>query len=124
MKKKMKNGIVESITGERPYLMRAPSGGYNNTVVKAAEDSGRMYIQWSVDGIDYGDAEAQDIYERSVRRTQNGDIILLHNGTNNTAAILPKILEALECKYEFVTVSELIYKDNYVIDNTGRQFQK
>ena len=118
------DGIVESITGERPYLMRAPSGGYNNTVVKAAEDSGRMYIQWSVDGIDYGDAEVQDIYERSVRRTQNGDIILLHNGTKNTAAILPKILEALECKYEFVTVSELIYKDNYVIDNTGRQFQK
>lgn len=118
------DGIVESITGERPYLMRAPSGGYNNTVVKAVEDSGRMYIQWSVDGIDYGDAEAQDIYERSVRRTQNGDIILLHNGTKNTAAILPKILEALECKYEFVTVSELIYKDNYVIDNTGRQFQK
>ena len=50
------DGIVESITDERPYLMRAPSGGYNNTVVKAAEDSGRMYIQWSVDGIDYGDA--------------------------------------------------------------------
>ena len=118
------DGTVESITGERPYLMRAPSGGYNNTVVKAAKDSGRMYIQWSVDGIDYGDAEVQDIYERSVRRTQNGDIILLHNGTKNTAAILPKILEALECKYEFVTVSELIYKDNYVIDNTGRQFQK
>ena len=23
------DGIVESITGERPYLMRAPSGGYN-----------------------------------------------------------------------------------------------
>ena len=82
--------------------MRAPSGGYNNTVVKAAEDSGRMYIQWSVDGIDYGDAEAQDIYERSVRRTQNGDIILLHNGTNNTAAnSAEKYLEALECKYEF-----------------------
>ena len=52
------------------------------------------------------------------------DGIVLHNGTKNTAAILPKILEALECKYEFVTVSELIYKDNYVIDNTGRQFQK
>ena len=33
------------------------------------------------------------IYERSVRRTQNGDNFL-HNGTNNTA-ILPKILEAL-----------------------------
>lgn len=117
------DGIVESITGERPYLMRAPSGGYNNTVVKVAGGQ-RKNVYSVVGGRNcYGDAEAQNIYERSVRRTQNGDIILLHNGTKNTAAILPKILEALECKYEFVTVSELIYKDNYVIDNTGRQFQ-
>lgn len=114
--------VVESITGEKPYLMRAPSGGYNNTVVKTVEDSGRMYIQWSVDGIDYGDADADDIYSRTVGKTDKGDIILLHNGTENTATVLPKIIEALECKYEFVTVSELIYRDDYIIDNTGRQF--
>lgn len=116
------DNIIEGITGEKPYLMRAPSGRYNNTVVKTVEDSGRMYIQWSVDGIDYGDADADDIYTRTVKKTEKGDIILLHNGTENTAAILPKIIEALECKYEFVTVSELIYGDNYIIDNTGRQF--
>lgn len=114
--------VVEEITGIKPTLMRAPSGGYNDTVIKAAEESGRTYIQWSVDGIDYGDSEAQSIYERCVRRTKAGDIILLHNGTKNTANILPKILEALECKYEFAPVSELIYTDNYTIDNTGRQF--
>lgn len=33
------DGIVESITGERPYLMRAPSGGIITLSVKAAEDS-------------------------------------------------------------------------------------
>lgn len=115
---------VEKITGKRPYLMRAPSGGYNDTVVKAADGSGRLYIQWSVDGIDYGDAEKEEIYDRVVSKTKNGDIILLHNGTKNTASVLPKILEALECKYEFATVSELIYVNNYTIDNTGRQFQK
>lgn len=116
--------VVEEVIGVRPYLMRAPSGGYNDTVVKAAEGSGRMYIQWSVDGIDYGDAQPQDIYDRSVKNTAAGDIILLHTGTASTAQILPKILEALECKYEICTVSELIYTDNYIIDNNGRQFQK
>ena len=116
------DAAVEGIIGEKPRLMRAPSGGYNDTVVKAAEESGRTYIQWSVDGIDYGDSEAAAIYERCVKRTKAGDIILLHNGTKNTANVLPKILEALECKFEFSTVSELIYADNYVIDNTGRQF--
>lgn len=118
------DAIIEEITGEKPCLVRAPSGGYNNTVVKAVEGSGRQYIQWSVDGIDYGDAEAQSIYDRVVKKTQAGDIILLHNGTKNTANILPKILEALECDYEFAPVSELIYRDNYIIDNTGKQFQK
>lgn len=116
--------IVEKITGIRPRLMRAPSGGYNNTVIKAADSSGRTYIQWSVDGIDYGDADAQSIYDRSVKNTRSGDIILLHNGTKCTANILPKILEALECKFKFSTVSELIYENNYIIDNTGRQFAK
>lgn len=118
------DAVIEEVTGEKPYLMRAPSGGYNDTVIKAVDGSGRTYIQWSVDGIDYGEAQPQDIYDRSVKNTAAGDIILLHTGTENTSAVLPKILEALECKYEFATVSEIIYSDNYIIDNNGRQFQK
>lgn len=118
------DAVIAEFTGEKPYLMRAPSGGYNDTVIKAVDGSGRTYIQWSVDGIDYGKAQPQDIYDRSVKNTAAGDIILLHTGTENTSAVLPKILEALECKYEFATVSELIYSDNYIIDNNGRQFQK
>lgn len=118
------DAVIAGVTGKKPYLMRAPSGGYNNTVVKTVENSGRMYIQWSVDSIDYGGASEQEIYDRSVKKTSAGDILLLHNGTENTAKVLPKILEALECRYEFATVSELIYHENYIIDNTGRQFTK
>ena len=115
---------IESAIGTKPRLARAPSGGYNNTVVKAIEESGRQYIQWSVDGIDYGDADAASIYERCVKKTKAGDIILLHTGTKNTANVLPKIIEALECDYELVTVSDLIYTEDYKIDNTGRQFKR
>ncbi len=115
---------IASVTGEKPYLMRAPSGGYNDTVIRAVDNSGRTYIQWSVDGIDYGNTTEQEIYDRSVKNTSAGDIILLHTGAEYTADVLPKIIEALECKYEFCTISELIYSENYTIDNTGRQFHK
>lgn len=115
---------IAKVTGETTKLMRAPSGGYNNTVVIAAESMGKTYIQWSVDGIDYGEASAEDIYLRSTRKTGAGDIILLHNGTKHTAEVLPDILAALAKDYEFVTVSELIYTDNYIIDNAGKQKKK
>ena len=118
------DAAIEKAAGVKPRLARAPSGGYNNTVVKEIEDSGRQYIQWSVDGIDYGDAEAESIYNRCVKKTKAGDIILLHTGTKNTANILPKIIEALECDYDLVTVSELVYSSDYTVDNTGRQFAR
>ncbi len=116
--------IIAQITGNTPYLMRAPSGGYNNTVVTAAESMGKTYIQWSVDGIDYGEARAEDIYARSTQKTQAGDIILLHNGTKHTAEVLSAILDTLGKNYEFVTVSDLIYADNFIIDNAGCQKRK
>lgn len=112
---------VMRVTGKRPELMRAPSGAYNDTVVRTVEQSGRKYIQWSVDGIDYNDASAEDIYNRVVSKVDSGDIILLHNGTAHTAEVLPQIIEKLSESFELVTVSELIYKDNYTVDYAGRQ---
>ena len=55
---------------------------------------------------------------------QNGLIILIHNGVKNTPEALDKILTKLKKDgYEFVTVSELIYWDNYEIDYTGKQIK-
>lgn len=116
--------LIENAIGETPTLMRAPSGGYNNTVVTAAESIGKTYIQWSVDGIDYGGADAESIYRRSTKNTKAGDIILLHNGTENTAKVLPDILKTLGEQYEFSTVSDMIYTDNYIIDSAGCQKSK
>lgn len=115
---------VRKVTGAETRLMRAPSGAYNDNVVRTIEDSGRTYVQWSVDGLDYGETTADEIYSRVAENTESGDIILLHCGTEHTAEALPRILDTLTEKYELVTVSELIYKDNYVIDHAGRQSQR
>ena len=62
------------------------------------------------------------MYGRVVSKTQKGSILLIHNGVENTPEALDKILEKLEKDgYKFVTVSELIYWDDYDIDHTGRQ---
>ena len=62
------------------------------------------------------------MYNRVVNKVQNGSIVLFHNGVENTPEALDKILTKLEKDgYEFVTVSELIYWENYEIDRTGKQ---
>lgn len=113
--------LLEEITGTKPVLFRAAYGEYNDNVVLCCEESGRYYVQWSVDSIDYGDATADDIYNRVVGKTESGDIVLMHSGTQNTAKVLPKIISELSKDYELCKVSDIIYKDNYIIDATGKQ---
>lgn len=117
--------ILENLTGQKPTLFRSPYGEYNDTVIQTCDQSGRTYIQWSVDSIDYGDVSANDILRRATTNVKSGDIILLHNGTKNTAAALPQILKKLsEQGFTFVSVDELIYSDYYIIDHTGKQIKK
>ena len=56
------------------------------------------------------------------KNLRNGSIILFHNDAEYTPEALGPIIKGLKEKgYELVPVSELIYKDNYSIDHTGRQ---
>lgn len=119
--KKCDNLIFE-ICGYSPTLVRGPYGEYNNDVINVCDENQKNYIQWSVDSIDYEENATEDkIYERVINKTKNGDIILMHTGTKNTAKILPKIISKLLENHSLCTVSDLIYKDDYTIDIQGRQ---
>lgn len=62
------------------------------------------------------------MWERIEPNLENGSIILMHNGTENTALSLNDIITKIKEKgYTIVPVSELIYADNYKIDNNGAQ---
>ena len=79
-------------------------------------------VQWDVDSLDWKDLTVEQITDRVVGNVKNGSICLFHNGTKNTAAALPVIIEALQTQgYKIVPVSELIYKDGYTIDTNGVQ---
>ena len=76
------------------------------------------------DSLDWRGLNCEQMMERIVPKTKSGDILLFHNGTAHTAESLDKILTELEKKgFSFLKVSDLIYKDNYTIDHTGRQIK-
>lgn len=115
---------IYSVIEKNVPLVRAPYGEYNNTVVKAASDSGRFMIQWDADSLDWKGLSEDEIVERVMGKVKNGSIILLHNGTENTASALPVLLERLQSEgYTFKTVGEMIYRDNYTINSEGRQLK-
>ena len=61
-------------------------------------------------------------YKKVIENTEPGSILLFHSSAKYTPENLPKIIETLENKgYKFVTVGDLIYKDNYKIDQSGKQ---
>ena len=116
------NNKIEEITGTKPKLVRAPSGDYDNKSIEVTESLNMKMIQWDCDSLDWKLLSVDEMYNRVINKVQNGSIILFHNGVKNTPEALDKILTKLKTDgYEFVTVSELIYWDDYEIDNTGRQ---
>ncbi len=113
---------IKMITGEEPVLYRAPYGEYDNTVMTTIEGMGLKVIQWSVDSIDWEDPDSYTIYNRIISKTESGSILLFHNDLQNTTEALPQILtELLQKGMEFVAVEDMIYCEDYYIDNTGKQ---
>lgn len=67
----------------------------------------------------------EQMWDRLKDKIKPGDIILSHNGTKNTANSLDMLIKNIKSKgLEIVTISDLIYKDNYEIDNNGTQIKK
>ena len=118
------NEKIEKITGQRTQIYRVPYGEYNNTVIQAAQDKGYYTIQWSLDTLDYTGLTGDEMWYRIQDKVKSGDIILTHNGTKHTADSLDMLIKNIKQKgFEIVTVSNLIYTENYTINNNGTQIK-
>lgn len=117
------NQKIKAITGKTPTLLRPPYGDYDNCVIEVAKSLKMDTIQWDTDSLDWKDnATAESIANRVISKVKPGSIILCHNDAEHTPEALPTILKTLKDDgYEFVFISDLILKDNYTIDNIGKQ---
>jgi len=118
---------VKELTGKDMHVFRPPYGDYNDTLINVARECGYNAIQWDVDSLDWKDYGTSSILNTVLNHKHlgNGSIILCHNGAKYTAQALEELITGLKEKgYTLVTMSELIYKDNYEMDVEGRQHQK
>lgn len=116
---------IEKVTGKPVDLFRPPYGDYDDLLINTSNNMGLYPIQWDVDSLDWKDLSASDIAQRIVSRTKSGSIILCHNNGLHTAEALPIVIDKLRANgFEFVPIGELIYKENYIVDSTGKQISK
>lgn len=119
------NEKIKAITGVSPTLFRPPYGDYDNAVIETVNGINMYPIQWSVDSLDWKEnTTADSIYDRVTSKVTNGSIVLFHNDAEHTPEALPNILKTLKDEgYEFVFIDDLIMKENYTIDHSGKQIK-
>jgi peptidoglycan/xylan/chitin deacetylase (PgdA/CDA1 family) len=104
--------VLEQITGRAPHLFRPPGGDYNPQVAQLASALGYTMVLWTNDPGDYANPGSDLIKSRVLSKIHNGEVILLHDGIEQTIEVLPSILEYLVRKgYDVVTVDEMLRND-------------
>ncbi|MGN9911558.1 polysaccharide deacetylase family protein [Phytohabitans sp. LJ34] len=91
------NSAIQSATGVRPQLFRPPYGETNSTLQSVASSLGLRQVIWDVDSQDWNGASVSAIVS-AAGRLQNGQVILMHDGIQNTRDAIPQIMANLSSR--------------------------
>jgi peptidoglycan/xylan/chitin deacetylase (PgdA/CDA1 family) len=88
---------IRSATGTTPRLFRPPFGETNATLRSVESSLGLTEIIWDVDSQDWNGASTTAIVQAAGRLT-NGQIILMHDGIQNTINAISQIMANLNSR--------------------------
>ncbi|MEV6797500.1 polysaccharide deacetylase family protein [Micromonospora rifamycinica] len=91
------NAAIQSATGVRPQLFRPPYGETNSTLQSVASSLGLRQVIWDVDSQDWNGASVGQIVSNA-GRLQAGQVILMHDGIQNTRDAIPQIMANLSSR--------------------------
>ncbi len=112
--------IVENITGIRPALLRPPYGAKNDEVRATVR---YPMILWSIDTLDWKTRDTDSTVAEALK-AGDGDIVLMHDVREDTAAAAEQIIPALiEQGYKLVTVSEMFEAKGIALEG-GSTYRK
>lgn len=99
------NDIIEQTCGIRPRIMRLPGGNKNSTVLA---NINMPIILWNIDTRDWSHRNAQTTINSIIGNVKDGDIVLMHELYESTAAASEYVVPQLVSQgFQLVTVSEL-----------------
>lgn len=105
------NDILEAITGSKPKYFAPPSGSFNQTVVKVADELNMETILWTVDTIDWKKPEKSVLLNRVMSKLTPGAMILMHPTEVTKNSLEELVLKIKEKKYKIGTVTKLLSED-------------
>jgi peptidoglycan-N-acetylglucosamine deacetylase len=106
---KQTQDVLYQITGHYPRFIRPPGGRYDQTVLQRLADNGLAVALWTYNTKDLDVNDPNAIYNDVMKSLDSGSIILMHDGSDVTIEVLPRIIEeGMARGYKFVTLSEVL----------------
>lgn len=106
--------VVENITGLTMNLYRPAFAVTNPSIEKAVKNLALLPIGWNVRSLDTTARTENMVLRRITSRVGKGDIILLHDTSSKTVAVLERLLVFLQEKnLQSVTVDRLLEIEAY-----------
>ncbi|MGN0157829.1 MAG: polysaccharide deacetylase family protein [Brotaphodocola sp.] len=98
--------IIKNITGERPEYLRPPYGDWSESLECRLD---LIPVFWSVDSLDWKLKNTKKIVDKVLKKTGDGDIILMHDIFPFSVDAALQIVDELKQRgYTFVTAEELL----------------
>ncbi len=108
------NAVIKKITGKEMRLYRPAFGVTNPKIKKALAINGMQPIGWSVRSLDTTDRSQDAVLKRVTSNLAKGDIVLLHDTSIKTVAVLEQLLLFLQQKkMRSVTIDQLLQIEAY-----------
>ncbi|MEG2381680.1 MAG: polysaccharide deacetylase family protein [Oscillospiraceae bacterium] len=99
------NAKINAVVGVNATTLRPPYGAINDDVKAQA---GVPIALWSIDTLDWKSRNADSVYNVVMSTVKDGDIILMHDIYESSAAAAVRLIPALQqAGYQLVTVTEL-----------------
>ncbi|WP_188454344.1 polysaccharide deacetylase family protein [Virgibacillus oceani] len=105
------NEILQAITGETPKWFAPPSGGFNDQVIKIADELNMKTILWSVDTIDWKNPSVSVMMNRVMGKIHPGAMVLMHPTDTIAQGLKPLIQNIKEKGYRIGAVGNLLNEE-------------
>ncbi|AFL80421.1 putative xylanase/chitin deacetylase [Aequorivita sublithincola DSM 14238] len=108
------NSILKEITRKELKMFRPPFGVTNPNIKKALRKTGHHSIGWSKRSLDTTNLSEEKILKRITTNLKKGDVILLHDSSLKSVAVLEQLLLLLQShELQSVPVDRLLEIEAY-----------
>lgn len=90
---RLTDAIIEKTIQVKPRFFRPPYGVTNPNVAKAIRKGNYMTTGWSIRSMDTVIRNEEKLFQSVTKNLQAGDVILFHDFSETTIAILPRVID-------------------------------